>query len=45
MHDEGTSHLELIRAFCDPDVLERGLSEAEALGYHGHEYGDLAYIA
>ena len=44
MHDEGASHLELMEAFCDRLVIERGYAEAGELGYLGHEYGDLSLL-
>jgi S-adenosylmethionine:tRNA ribosyltransferase-isomerase len=39
-HEPEASHLELIAAVADPDMLERSYAEAHALGYHGHEFGD-----
>jgi S-adenosylmethionine:tRNA ribosyltransferase-isomerase len=40
MHEPGTSHYELLRAFVDDSVLERATKEAEARGYEAHEFGD-----
>ena len=44
MHEEGTSHVQLMRAFCDESLVERAYVEAEELGYRGHEYGDLSLL-
>jgi S-adenosylmethionine:tRNA-ribosyltransferase-isomerase (queuine synthetase) len=44
MHDGGTSHLQLMEAFCDKLVIERGYAEANGLGYRGREYGDLSLL-
>jgi S-adenosylmethionine:tRNA ribosyltransferase-isomerase len=40
MHEPGTSHYELLRAFQDDHVLRRMASEADGLGYRTHEFGD-----
>ncbi len=45
MHDLGTSHLDILGAFREPALIRAGYLEAAALGYRGHEYGDLAYIS
>lgn len=45
MHDQGSSHLDLMRAFTDTLLIERGYAEAEEKGYLAHEYGDLALLA
>ena len=45
IHERGTSHYELLRAFQDDDTLLRMDSEAEARGYRTHEFGDSAFIA
>jgi S-adenosylmethionine:tRNA ribosyltransferase-isomerase len=39
-HEPEASHLELIAAVVDTEVLERSYAAAHALGYHGHEFGD-----
>jgi S-adenosylmethionine:tRNA ribosyltransferase-isomerase len=44
IHERGTSHYELLRAFQDDDTLFRMDSEAEARGYKTHEFGDSAFI-
>ncbi|MGC4087112.1 MAG: S-adenosylmethionine:tRNA ribosyltransferase-isomerase [Polyangiaceae bacterium] len=40
MHEPGSSHFELLRAFASAQLLERAASEAEQHGYHSHEFGD-----
>jgi S-adenosylmethionine:tRNA ribosyltransferase-isomerase len=42
IHEPGTSHFELLRAFASPSLLERAHVHAEARGYLGHELGDFA---
>jgi S-adenosylmethionine:tRNA ribosyltransferase-isomerase len=44
LHDLGTSHRELLRAFAPEALLARALGEAESLGYRGHEFGDLCLV-
>jgi S-adenosylmethionine:tRNA ribosyltransferase-isomerase len=44
MHEAGTSHYELLKAFADGSVLERMTVEAEAHGYLGHEFGDFVFV-
>ena len=44
MHEPGTSHYELLKAFVDDDVLRRATEEAEARGYQAHEYGDVMMV-
>jgi S-adenosylmethionine:tRNA ribosyltransferase-isomerase len=44
IHERGTSHYELLRAFQDDDTLLRMDSEAEARAYTSHEFGDSAFI-
>ena len=44
MHEPGTSHYELLRAFVDDDVLRRATEEADARGYEAHEFGDLMVV-
>jgi S-adenosylmethionine:tRNA ribosyltransferase-isomerase len=45
MHEPGSSHYELLRAFVEDVVLEHATKEAEARGYEAHEFGDLALIS
>jgi S-adenosylmethionine:tRNA ribosyltransferase-isomerase len=45
MHEEGTSHLELMKAFCSCNILERAKQEAEREGYRSHEFGDLTLLS
>jgi S-adenosylmethionine:tRNA ribosyltransferase-isomerase len=44
VHERGTSHYELLRAFQDGESLERMESEAEARGYRRHEFGDSVFL-
>jgi S-adenosylmethionine:tRNA ribosyltransferase-isomerase len=44
MHEPGTSHYELLRAFQEDDVLERMAVEAEGHDYQSHEFGDAIFI-
>jgi S-adenosylmethionine:tRNA ribosyltransferase-isomerase len=44
MHEPGTSHYELLRAFHDDEALGRMASEAEARGYRAHEFGDSVFL-
>jgi S-adenosylmethionine:tRNA ribosyltransferase-isomerase len=44
MHEPGTSHFELLRAFQEDDALATMAAEAEAGDYHGHEFGDVVFI-
>jgi S-adenosylmethionine:tRNA ribosyltransferase-isomerase len=44
IHEPGTSHYELLRAFQDDRTLLRMDGEAEARGYRTHEFGDSALI-
>jgi S-adenosylmethionine:tRNA ribosyltransferase-isomerase len=39
-HEPGSSHYELLRAFHADDVLRRMESDADAVGYLTHEFGD-----
>ncbi len=43
-HEPRSSHLQLLEAVAGPDVLERSYREANARGYHCHEFGDLHLI-
>lgn len=40
VHDPGTSHYELLRAFADDETLMAVTRALETGGYHGHEFGD-----
>ena len=44
MHERGTSHHELLRAFQDDETLGRMDAEAEAGGYRSHEFGDSVFL-
>jgi S-adenosylmethionine:tRNA ribosyltransferase-isomerase len=40
VHEPGTSHYELLRAFVGDEALRRAGSALAAHGYRGHEFGD-----
>jgi len=44
VHEPGTSHHELLRAFATDEVLVRAGVALEAQGYRSHEYGDSMLI-
>jgi S-adenosylmethionine:tRNA ribosyltransferase-isomerase len=44
MHEPGTSHYELLRAFQDDEALTRMAAEAEEHDYRAHEFGDAVFI-
>ena len=44
IHERGTSHYELLRAFQDDHTLRRMEGEAEARGYRTHEFGDSLFL-
>ena len=44
MHEPGTSHYELLRAFQEDDTLETMAAEAEDRDYRSHEFGDAVFI-
>jgi len=44
LHEHGSSHYELLRAFQDDDALERMTEEAEGCGYRAHEFGDAVFV-
>ena len=44
MHEEGSSHAELMKAFCDCELLRRAEIEASIHEYRSHEYGDLTLL-
>jgi S-adenosylmethionine:tRNA ribosyltransferase-isomerase len=45
VHEPGTSHYELMRAFVDDETLERASAEMTASGYHTHEFGDSVLVS
>ena len=45
LHEKGTSHLELSRAFCNREIIEQAYHQAQFLPYRNHEYGDLSYLS
>ena len=44
VHESGSSHYELLRAFQTDDVLKEMDAEAEAGGYLTHEFGDSVFM-
>jgi S-adenosylmethionine:tRNA ribosyltransferase-isomerase len=44
IHEPGTSHYELLRAFVDEATLDRADQELRAHGYRTHEFGDSVLI-
>jgi S-adenosylmethionine:tRNA ribosyltransferase-isomerase len=44
IHEPGTSHHELLKAFASPLVLERALERAAREGFLGHELGDACLV-
>lgn len=44
LHEPGSSHLNLLRAFVAPPLLDAAYAHAAASGYHGHELGDASLI-
>ena len=40
MHEEGSSHAELMKAFCDCETLKTAEQEANRSDYRSHEFGD-----
>jgi S-adenosylmethionine:tRNA ribosyltransferase-isomerase len=44
VHEAGTSHYELLRAFADAGTLVRAERELEDMGYRTHEFGDSVLI-
>jgi S-adenosylmethionine:tRNA ribosyltransferase-isomerase len=44
VHEPGTSHYELLRAFADDKTLEAANEEMSARGYRTHEFGDSVLI-
>jgi S-adenosylmethionine:tRNA ribosyltransferase-isomerase len=44
LHELGSSHRELLRAFAPEALLARAFSYADAHGYVGHEFGDTCLV-
>src|SRR2546422_3031744 len=44
IHEPGTSHYRLLRAFADGKSLRRASVELDARGYRTHEFGDSVFI-
>ncbi len=44
IHELGTSHMEILNAFCGRQIIEAGYQEAKKRGYLAHEYGDLSLL-
>ncbi|MEM8860756.1 MAG: S-adenosylmethionine:tRNA ribosyltransferase-isomerase [Chloroflexota bacterium] len=44
MHEDGTSHLQLLQSFAPWSLIERSYDRAKKLGYLWHEYGDSCLI-
>jgi S-adenosylmethionine:tRNA ribosyltransferase-isomerase len=44
VHEPGTSHYELLRAFVDDVTLQRVDTELMGRGYRAHEFGDSVLI-
>jgi S-adenosylmethionine:tRNA ribosyltransferase-isomerase len=44
VHERGTSHYELLRAFADDDVLSAAEKELITHGYRPHEFGDSVLV-
>ena len=44
VHEAGTSHYQLLRAFTDAATLDRMLEAMEAHDFRGHEFGDSVFI-
>ena len=45
LHEPGSSHYELLRAFQNDGALAHMSAEAENAGYRAHEFGDSVFIA
>jgi S-adenosylmethionine:tRNA ribosyltransferase-isomerase len=45
VHEPGTSHFELMRAFVDDDTLEMAAAQMASLGYRTHEFGDSVLVS
>ena len=44
MHERGSSHYDLLRAFHADDSLDRMSVEAERHDYRSHEFGDAVFV-
>lgn len=44
LHEPGTSHFELLKAFAPEPLLSSAWAHAEAAGYLGHEFGDTQLV-
>lgn len=44
VHEPGTSHYELLRAFVDDDTLRRADEQLTSRGYRTHEFGDSVFL-
>jgi S-adenosylmethionine:tRNA ribosyltransferase-isomerase len=44
LHEPGSSHFELLKAFAPEDLLRDALASAEAEGYLAHEFGDSSLV-
>jgi S-adenosylmethionine:tRNA ribosyltransferase-isomerase len=44
LHEPGTSHFELLKAFAPDGLLREALVHAEAEGYLAHEFGDSSLV-
>jgi S-adenosylmethionine:tRNA ribosyltransferase-isomerase len=44
IHEPGTSHYELMRAFVPEPLLEAAFAHAQERNYLGHEFGDLCLV-
>ena len=44
MHEPGSSHMQILDALYPMPLIEQGYTEADQLGYRGHEYGDLSFL-
>ena len=45
VHERGTSHYDLLRAFQEDDALARMDGEMQAHGYRTHEFGDSVFLS
>ena len=45
VHEPGTSHYELMRAFVDDETLQVATAQMAALGYRTHEFGDSVLVS
>lgn len=45
LHECGSSHYDLLRAFQDARALETMTEQADAGDYHAHEFGDAVFIS